>query len=135
MALAGHGVVVRSADTDATGDIVDGVTNIEWNYSAELLETTDFADGQDRERPLQGLRDLQVTLSGDLETADAGQARLRTNHLSGAVVWLRFLPNGSAGYKAPFKISEFSISAEVAGKAEFSCTAQLDASEGAVGTV
>lgn len=135
MALAGHTTVVRSADTDAAGDIVDGVNNIEWNYSAELLETTDFADGQDRERALQGLKDVQVTLSGDLETADTGQARLRTNHLSGAVVWLRFLPNGTAGYKAPFKVQDFNITAAFDGKAEFSCTLMLDASEGAVGTV
>lgn len=135
MALAGHGVVVRCADTDIAGDAIDGIKQIDWGRSADLLDTTDFADGQDRERGLVGIRDLEISLSGDYEASDTGQARLRTNFESGAAVWVRFLPNGTAGFKAPFKVGDFKINVSFDGTVEFSATLSLDAETGAVGTV
>jgi predicted secreted protein len=132
MALAGKDVVVRCADTDASGDEIDGINNIDWGPAADLLEVTDFADTTGYRDRILGLKDLSVTLSGDYESGDTGQARLRTNWASGASIFLRFLPNGSTGFKCEMMAESFNISASFDGKVEFSCSLKA---VGAIGTV
>lgn len=132
MALAGHAVKVSCADSDVAGDEIDGINNIDWGPSADLLETTDFMDTTAARTRLLGLKDLQVTVSGDYEASDTGQARLRTNQAAGTTTYVRFLPNGSAGFKCAMLVQDFSISASFDGKVEFSATL---VGNGAIGTV
>lgn len=132
MALAGHAVKVSCADTDVAGDEIDGINNIDWGPAANLLETTDFADTTGARTRILGLKDLQVTVSGQYEAADTGQARLRTNWASGASVFVRFLPNGTAGFKCEMKVQDFKITASFDGVVEFSATLQ---GTGSIGTV
>jgi predicted secreted protein len=123
MALAGHAAKITCADTDASGDEIDGIKNVEWSVNGEMLDTTDLMDTTTVHTRILGLRDLTVTLSGDYEASDTGQARLVTNFAAGTTTWMRWLPNGSAGFKASFKIQDYSISAAFDGTVEFSCTA------------
>jgi predicted secreted protein len=132
MALAGHAVKVSCADSDIAGDEIDGINSIDWGPSADLLETTDFADTTAARTKLLGLKDLQVTVSGDYEASDTGQSRLRTNWAAGTTTYVRFLPNGTAGFKCAMLVQDFTISASFDGKVEFSATLM---GNGAIGTV
>lgn len=131
MALAGHAVKVSCADTDVAGDEIDGIKSIDWGPSANLIETTDFADTSGARTRLAGLKDLSVTLSGDYEASDTGQARLRTNWPSTGT-YVRFLPNGTAGFKCLMLVQDFKIAGEVDGVVQFSATL---VGNGAIGTV
>ncbi len=133
MALAGHSVKVSCADSDVAGDEIDGIQSVDWGPSADLIETTDFADATGaRTRAVLGLKDLTVTVSGQYEASDTGQARLRTNWAAGTTTYVRFLPNGTAGFKCAMMIREFSISASYDGAVEFSATLE---GTGAIGSV
>lgn len=130
--LPGHAAAVRVATTDATGSEVDGVNSIDWGPNRELLETTDFADTTAARTRIGGLKDFSATLSGDYESSDTGQGIIRTAFDDGTSVFLRFLPNGSTGFKCECKVSEFKVSASFDGKVEFSATLM---GTGALGTV
>jgi predicted secreted protein len=131
MPYAGHGVQVRVAASDISGDVVGGSTSIDWNEVRELLETTAFGDSN-RLRDVAGLADLTVSLSGDFEPSDTGQALLKSSRASGADVFLRFLYDGSSGYKCAFKVASFNISASFDGKLEYSCDLEANGSAGTV---
>jgi predicted secreted protein len=132
MALAGHAIKVSCADTDVAGDEIDGIKNIDWGPAANLIETTDFMDTSGARTRLLGLKDLNVSVSGDYEASDAGQARLRTNFAAGTTTYVRFLPNGTVGFKCATLVSEFKITGEVDGVIQFSATLL---GNGAIGTV
>lgn len=122
MALAGHAMKISAADSDVAGDEIDGVKSIDWSESGNMLDTTDTMDTTGVHTRILGLRDLTVTMSGDYESADTGQARLLTNYRAGTTTWLRFLPNGSAGFKVSGKVQDFKVNGGFDGTAEFSCT-------------
>lgn len=122
MALAGHAMKLSCADSDVAGDEVDGVKSIEFSESGNMLDTTDTMDTTTVHTRILGLRDLTITISGDYESADTGQARLLTNFRAGTTTWVRYLPNGTAGFKVSGKVQDFKISGGVDGTVEFSCT-------------
>lgn len=129
MALAGHPVVVsaKASSTDPSGDEVDGIRDVEYSPSVDLLDVTDFKDTTGAKLKLAALRDGEVTLNGHLETGDAPQVLLRTSFASGASVWITcsFDPSassGSKGFKVETLVSNFKIRAAQDGVVEFSCT-------------
>lgn len=122
MALAGHAAKITCADSDVAGDEIDGIKNVEFSVNGNMLDTTDFMDTTAVHTRILGLRDLTITMSGDYEASDTGQARLRTNFAAGTTTWVRWLPNGSAGFKMSGLIQDYKISAGVDGLVEFSCT-------------
>lgn len=133
MALAAHPVVVyaKNAVTAPSGtDEVDGINSVTYSPSLDLLDVTDFKDSTGAKLKLGGLKDGSISLSGDLEMADAPQALLRTAAGDGSSVWLtlHFNPGGSAGskgFQVECKIESFEISASVDGKVEFSASASF----------
>ena len=133
MALAAHAAAIRIATTDVTGNEIDGINNVDWGPSAELLETTDFKDTTAARTRIQGLKDLSLTLSGDHEAGDTnGQVVLRDAYTNGTTVFVRWLPNGTVGFKCEMHVQEFKISGAFDGKVEFSATL---VGAGAIGTV
>jgi predicted secreted protein len=132
LALVGHAAAVRAATSDATGSEIDGIKSIDWGPNRELIDTTDFADTTVAHTRLAGLKDLSVTISGDYEASDTGQGIVRTGFDDGSSVWIRFLPNGSTGFKCECKVQEFKITAGIDGTIEFSATLM---GTGAIGTV
>ena len=132
MALPGHSCKVSCADTDVAGDEIDGINSIDWGPAADLLETTDFMDTSAARTRILGLKDLSVTVSGDYEASDTGQARLRTNWAAGTTTYVRFLPNGTTGFKCAMLIQDYKINASFDGKVEFSATL---VGNGAIGSV
>lgn len=121
MALAGHSTAVHCASTDTTGE-VDGIKSVEFSASGNLLDITDFADTTGAHSRILGLKDLQITVSGDYESADSPQALIRSSWAAGDTVYVRVLPNGSTGFKCACKVQDYSISSSVDGTVEFSAT-------------
>ena len=121
MAIAAHPGAIHAAATDTTGEM-DGVKNYELSINGELLDTTDFKDTTGAHSRILGLQDVTVSLSGDYESGDTPQALLVTSLQSGATVYIRIFPNGSAGFKCACKVQDFKITGEVAGIVQFSCT-------------
>ncbi len=132
MALAAHALKVSCADTDVAGDEIDGIKTVDFSASGTMLDVTDFMDTSAAHARILGLKDLTVTVSGDYESADTGQARLRTNWAAGTTTHFRFLPNGSTGFKCAMIVQDYKIGGELDGIVSFSATLM---GNGAIGTV
>ncbi len=132
MALAAHQVKVfakASVAAVVAGDEVDGINDVKYSPSVDLLDVTDFKDTTGAKLKLAALLDGSATLSGDLELADAPQALLRSS-LTGASVWVNFQFNasaaaGSRGFSVECKVASFEITGAVADKVQFSCELQF----------
>lgn len=129
MALASHPlkIYVRS-DGTAPGapDEVDGLNSVDFSPGLDMLDVTDFKDTSGAKLKLAGLSDGTISLSGDLEGADAPQILLRSSCLSGADLYVQvhFNPSGAAnqkGYSVVCKAKGFKLSGAVDGKNQFSC--------------
>lgn len=132
MALAGHAAKVTTSSDNVTFTEVDGIMNIDWGPSADLIETTDFKDTTAAKSRIHGLHDLQVTVSGQYESGDAPQALIRTSFTSGATLYVQFLPDGTNGFKCATIVQDFKLNATVEGAVEFSATL---VGNGAISTV
>ena len=130
MALAGAPVVVYLKATNAAavaGDEVNGLNNVGYSPTVDLLDVTDFQDTSGFKLKLAGLKDGSVSISGDYEPSDAPQQLVPSSWSSGASVWatLHFNPSGSAGtkgFQVECKVESFEITAGVDGKVEFSAS-------------
>lgn len=128
MPIAGHDVVITCATgASATPAVWDGVNSFSISDSDDLLETTDFADGNYRAR-MAALKDYNVALSGDLENSGTAIAHLRSSRSSGVPAALRIHIGGqsgaSFGYMFLGLFDGLEINGEVAGKIEFSTNLQ-----------
>lgn len=133
MPLPSHPVLVyaKSVVTAPSGsDEIDGINSVTYSPSVDLLDVTDFKDTSGAKLKMAALQDGSISLSGDLELADAPQALLRSSMASGASVWITFHFNpsasaGSKGFQVECKVESFDISASVDGKNEFSASLQF----------
>lgn len=129
--LASHAAAFHAASTDTTGE-VGGIDNVEWTVNGEQLDITTLDDTTGVHKLMLGLQDLQVTVSGHYNSANAPQALILTSLASGADLYVRWLPTGSAGFKAVTKVQDFKISGSVDGTVQFSATL---VGNGAISTV
>ena len=82
-------VYIRSDNTTPTSpDEVAGVNSVEFSPSMTMLDVTDFKDVSGAKKKIAGLADGSASISGDVDFADTVQGVIRTNHASGASVWL-----------------------------------------------
>lgn len=132
MALAGHAAKVTCSASDGSYNEIDGIMNVDWGQSADIIETTDFKDITAAKSRIHGLHDLQVTISGQYESGDAPQALVRTSFTSGATLYVQFLPDGTNGFKCATIVQDFKLNATVEGAVEFSATL---VGNGAISTV
>lgn len=103
--------------TGSTGAKVLGVDNSSYKQLCELLDITAFGDSY-RNR-LAGLKDTQVTVSGNYYPGDTtGQDEL----VPGDTVWIGIYPSGTgvAGKQCKCIVESFEINADVGGKQTFS---------------
>lgn len=134
MALASHPIKIYArsdATTPGSGDEVDGLNSVDFSPNITMLDVTDFKDTTAAKLKLAGLTDGTISLSGDLEMADAPQILLRANALSGADIYVQvhFAPSGSSGakgYSVTCKAKDFKISASVDGKNQFSVSLEFN---------
>lgn len=121
---AGHLVVVSNASTlGGTYTEISGVTSAQLQRDREVLDITHFKDTTAHKLKMMGLKDTKLSLSGNLDLADAPQSVLRTRYDDGASTFIQIKWDGSAGTgaKGEFKVASIQESAEVAGVVEFTC--------------
>jgi predicted secreted protein len=116
-----------SAAAAVSGDEVDGLNNVSYSPSVDLLDITDFKDTTGFKTKLAGLKDGSVSVSGDFEASDAPQLLIASSWSSGASIWatIHFNPSGSAsskGFNVECKVESFEITAGVDGKVEYSAS-------------
>lgn len=120
MPIAGYNVVVSVATgASATYTAFDGVSDLSVSDSSDLLEITDFTDSRLRRR-IAGMRDISISLSGDVETASVAYTNARAVYEAGNPLIVRILPDGTNGLAFSMLISSFERSATVDGKVELS---------------
>lgn len=124
MAIAANGAAISSSSDDTTYVVIDGLNDATFSRMADLLDVTDFADTSGTKQRIYGLKDASFSLSGDLEASDTGYAKLETAYGSGATVYIKYLPNGTAGWKVGCKVESIEVSGSVDGKAEVSISLQ-----------
>jgi hypothetical protein len=96
MAIAGfNSLVTVATGASATYTNADGIISCGFDDGRDMLDITDLADSSIRRR-IAGLRDISMSLSGDLEAADTGQARLAACYAAGAIAYVQYFPSASA---------------------------------------
>jgi predicted secreted protein len=140
MATAAHlaKIYVKSTSASATGsDEVKGLNDFSASSSKTMLDVTDFKDAAGVKLKLAGLEDGSFSLSGDLESADAPQALIRSSFDTGATIYLtiQWDPNAvalSKGYNFPCIVESYEVKGSVDGKTEFSASLSLNGAKTAV---
>ena len=112
------------AMTGTTGNNVKA-DNHTTNIPRDLLEATQFGD--EFKRRISGLKDANMTVSGDYDPGDTGQTALYT----GGAVFIGIYPQGTgvAGIQFPGLVENFSISADANGKVTYTATVQGNVAE------
>lgn len=103
MSTAAHNrkLYVKTTNAAPTGtDEVDGAKEFSWSKSRDVLDTTDYKDGDTRTKAL-GLKDGSGNISGDWEPTDTIQGLLRSAHENGTLVYVTSLPDGTNGFTYP----------------------------------
>lgn len=127
MTTAAHFSTVSIATgASATYTALDGAMNITISDSVEMLDITDFSDSNLRRR-IAGLRDISVSIDGDLQEADVGWTKLRACYVAGTAVVVRYILDGqasatTAGLTMSLLCESLERSASVDGKVEISAS-------------
>jgi predicted secreted protein len=112
MANAAH-IGLIYVKTSSPADVeIDGVKQIDPKLMRIILETTDFKGGAFRTR-ITGLKDSNISMSGDFEDADTAFTTVRTAFLAGTTVFVRWLPDGSNGFESEYVVEELSLPGQV----------------------
>lgn len=133
MPLAGHPVAVYYKATSGAyaGSEVDGIKNVTYSPTLDMLDVTDFADTTGAKLKIGGLKDGSIKLSGNFEMADVPQALIRTNAGDGVVGYATCIFNptgsvGSKGFQVAVKVASFEITSAVDGTVDFSADLQFN---------
>ena len=128
--LAGRQAVIKIDVTDAgAGTLIDGVDNHTYKDLCDMLDISKY--GNEYKNRMGGLKDTNVTLSGNYNPSDAnGQLKI----VPGDFVWLQVLPDGTNGKKVKMIVEDFTLQAPVEGKQTFSATLQGVEAPSAVGS-
>ena len=121
---AGYEAYVEYATTyNGSYTAINYCNNVSFSHSLELLDTTEFLDNN-RDK-IGGLFDATLTISGDYDGTDAGQAKLEDRSYDGNTIYIKYFMNGSQNFKAAYKVESFEISADVGGKVTFTANLAL----------
>lgn len=134
-ALAAYNSLVTCA-TGAAGTFVtmQGIKSLKIGDSRDLLDVTDFADGNIRAR-ISALRDIKLDLSGDFETADPGWLRAFAAYQAGDDFMVNVYTSAVAttsGFSYVMKIGSFDINGAVDGKLEVSMSLMTNATSASI---
>lgn len=120
MAIAGHLASVSLATGVSVAAVeLCGIKNFSIGDSSEMLDVTAFCDSRLRKR-IVGLRDLTLSIDGDVKASSAVYQLLRANYIAGTPVHVEILHDGTNGVRAEFVIGSLERSAGVDGLVEVS---------------
>lgn len=113
MAIAGFNSLVSVATgVSATYVPVDGIKQFSVGDSVDMLSIEDFSDSNLRRR-LAGLRDVTISISGELETTNSGWAMAKASYDAGAIVYVMVQSSATNGYTYAMLADSFEVSAGV----------------------
>ena len=113
--------VYYSAD-DSTYTQIGSLSSFSDEINANLESIAELG-GSAWDVQLGTLKNISMTLDGNLDPADTQQAALLTKIMSGDTIYIKTLFDGSSvGYKCAVKVASLSRSAPVDGKSTFSCS-------------
>jgi predicted secreted protein len=128
MAIAGHNLTLTVATgVSATYETLDGIMEFTLGDSSEVLDITDFADSRLR-RKIVGLRDLTMTMGGDLEPTSQAHTNNVAAYEAGNAVFVKVTHDGTNGYTYAMVITELSRNANVDGKIAVSLSLEHEGS-------
>jgi predicted secreted protein len=123
-ALAAHVAVVSIATTvGGTYSVLSGAKSASMPRDTDMLDTTAFDDGADRTF-IPGLRNGTLDLSGRYESADTAYGHIKDAFANQTSIFVKWLPNGTAGFRAEYYVQSLEISGEVEGLVEVSVSLQ-----------
>jgi predicted secreted protein len=119
-ALAGKGLVIQVATTSGgTYNTVVGMNDASMSIDGDNQDITAFGDSYIAR--IQGLKDVSYSLSGYFDATDTtGQIRIRTALLNDSELHVKFLPDGTNGFRQQVRVSSFEMSGSVDGIVEVS---------------
>jgi predicted secreted protein len=121
MAIAGFNSLVSVATgVSATYVPVDGIKQFSVGDSTDMFDITDYVDSNLRRR-LAGLRDVNISLSGELETTNSGWVALKASYDAGAIVYVMVMSSATNGYTYAMLSDSFEVSAGVDKTVEVKC--------------
>jgi len=126
-AVAGNPVAISCSTTSGgTYDVVSGIKNASIPLSADSLDVTAFDDGVDRTF-IMGLRTRTISFDGTYQPGDTGFAKIKAAAEASPMtsVHVKFLYNGTAGWRGEYWVTKFEVSAKVDGTVDVACELQL----------
>ncbi len=119
---AAHVAVLSVATTSGgTYSNLSGANSGDYSRDTDMLDTTSFEDGADRTF-VPGLRGAQFDAGGKYVYNDTALGHLLSAHDNQTSVFVKWLPNGTQGWRFEAYVESIGISGEVDGLVELSCT-------------
>lgn len=124
-ATAGKKLRVAVATTFAgTYNNIVGIKSASLKRSGAIIDVTTLTDTELVK--IMGMRDTQLTLSGNFELDTTGQKVIRDAQANDTQIWAKFQPDGgaTAGINSvvEVKVSDYSISGDATGEVSVSIT-------------
>lgn len=124
MALPGYGLLISCATgASATYVPLDGIGQCSISDSTDQIEITDFTDSNLKRR-LSTMRDVSISMSGQLESTNSGWQALKASYDAQAVAYIRIQTTATRGYTYAMLAESFEISASVDGAVDLSVSLQ-----------
>lgn len=117
-ATPGSLTTIEVSNNGTTWQILDNADTVENNRTREKLDATSFGDSAFRR--VLGLKDSDISISGNWLPGSAGQTLLDDAFTAGTDVHVRVLLDGTNGYKTICKCGDFNTSSAVADKVTYS---------------
>ena len=120
--VAGNKLVVKVSATPFVspndGVVIDNMDSATLNEAVEIIEINGFGD--ESKKRMAGIMDSDISLSGALNTTDAGQVQMRP----GSSLYIGYFIEGlqAEGIQIPVIVEKRERKADVGGKQELSLT-------------
>lgn len=130
MANAAYTKVVKCSTAESgTYVVIDDLDDATLSLNSEILDDTVFSTSHPGFRSrLQGLHDLNISISGNYSTS-AGQRAIYTAWSGRNPIWIQYLPTGSTsgnGFQTSFVVESYEIAGAIADKNTVSISLQAD---------
>lgn len=129
-ATAGFNATIEVSADDSTYNSIGIANQASGTLQRAMLEVTQFGDSAiDR---IYGLKDTPISVSGHYDAADTGQAAINSANINGTQLYVRFLADGTNGFKVLCLVESVAISAGVSDTATFDISFQAIAAPTAI---
>jgi predicted secreted protein len=120
VALPGYNALISCATgASETYTPLDGISQFSVSDQTDQIDITDFTDSNLRRR-LSTMRDITISMSGQLESTSSAWQRVKACYDAQSVVYIRIQTTATRGYTYAMLAESFEISATVDGSVDLS---------------